>query len=560
MILHSRRPVAAVVGSLLFAGCVATAPGLAAAPGRAAPARGSLTATNLGLHEWRLRPTGLVSGAYFGSTVATSGNTLVVGAPFQTVAGQSQEGEVFVYQRPATGWRAMAPTAVLTIPGGVANDNVGYAVAIQGSTIAVGAIGRSSHGTAQTGAVYVYNRPTGGWRTGTPPVAELTEANPVAHDGCGGALGISSTTIVVGCYAHSQDSGTFFEGAAYVFVRPTGGWRNATQTATLEPTGLSSFDEFGEAVAVSGDEIVVGAPGRYSDTGRAYLFRKPSAGWGVNGPSTALNESSVFAGSGNSGAVFGGSVAVSGPTVVVGESDSSNGAPSTTGAAYVFVEPSGGWATVPPAAGVLTVSGPTEQYLGTAVGLLGRTVVAGAPGTPSGYGLIGAFREPSGGWASETQAGTLAPTSPVVGNEFGTALAVAPSYLVGGAYGEQNDSGAVYVFSEPGPTIAALGQTHRTWAAGNHPALINQSRYPSGGTKFTVKLSEPGTVTMVFRQPGHGVVGRLRFGARRLSNVVYVDGPLDRHHRLRPGKASVSVSVTNSFGTSPVKSLHFTVT
>jgi len=58
-----------------------------------------------------------------------------------------------------------------------------------------------------------------------------------------------------------------------VFVRPAGGWNGAlTESAKLAPNGTPP-DGFGQSVAVSGDTIVVAAPGA------AYVFVKPAGGW-----------------------------------------------------------------------------------------------------------------------------------------------------------------------------------------------------------------------------------------------------------------------------------------
>ncbi|MCJ7723573.1 MAG: hypothetical protein MUP03_05535, partial [Anaerolineales bacterium] len=64
-------------------------------------------------------------------------------------------------------------------------------------------------------------------------------------------------------------------GAAYVFVKPGGGWANMTQTKKLTASDKAANDWLGYSVSVSGD-VVVGAhyadPGGSNDAGAAYMF------------------------------------------------------------------------------------------------------------------------------------------------------------------------------------------------------------------------------------------------------------------------------------------------
>ena len=75
----------------------------------------------------------------FGHSVAVSGNTAVVGAPFTSVGSQTAAGTVYIYTKGSTGWHTQ-PTATLDDPPGLANDNFGTSVAISGNTIPAPAI------------------------------------------------------------------------------------------------------------------------------------------------------------------------------------------------------------------------------------------------------------------------------------------------------------------------------------------------------------------------------------------------------------------------------------
>jgi hypothetical protein len=178
---------------------------------------------------------------------------------------------------------------------GSVNNYFGWSVAINGNTVVVGNL---------TGAVYVYEKPAGGWGN-VVQTAELTgsEGGPF-----GPAVAISGDTIVVGSDGNGGD--------AYVFVKPSGGWRNMTETALL--TGGVSGDAFGNSVAIDGDTIVVGAQATEVNgnqyQGVAYVFVKPPTGWA----STSAFNAELTSSDGTYYDLFGASVGISGQTVVVG--------------------------------------------------------------------------------------------------------------------------------------------------------------------------------------------------------------------------------------------------
>ena len=64
-----------------------------------------------------------------------------------------------------------------------------------------------------------------------------------------------------------------------MFVKPAGGWASATETAKLTASDGAVNDNLGSSVALSGDTIVAGAPTRGPGVGAAYVFVKPAGGW-----------------------------------------------------------------------------------------------------------------------------------------------------------------------------------------------------------------------------------------------------------------------------------------
>jgi hypothetical protein len=197
------------------------------------------------------------SGDDFGSSVAISGSTALVGNPFHN----SNTGTASVFVRSGTSWSQQTE---LTDPGATANDQFGHSVAITGSTAVVG-----TPGGAGTGVAYVFVRSGTSWSQ----QAELTAVGGAAGDKFGSSVTVSGTTAVVGA-----DAGNAGTGAAYTFVRAGTAW---TQQAELTASGGAAGDDFGHSVAIAGSTIVAGADGTSSSAGAAYLFVAPASPCGT---------------------------------------------------------------------------------------------------------------------------------------------------------------------------------------------------------------------------------------------------------------------------------------
>ena len=113
--------------------------------------------------------------------------------------------------------------------------------------------------------VYLFNRDRAGvWHQ----TAELKGPAPSSYDGFGDAVAISDGTVVVGALLHAD-----LLGSVYVFSATAGGWHESAQL-----TGILAKSYFGKSVAISGGTVVVGATGSSSGTGWAYVFTKTASG------------------------------------------------------------------------------------------------------------------------------------------------------------------------------------------------------------------------------------------------------------------------------------------
>ena len=125
--------------------------------------------------------------------------------------------------------------------------------------------------------------------------------------------------------------------------------------------------------------------------GEAYVYVEPSRGW-----ADGTERARLTASNGQAGDFFGGSVSAYGPTVVVG----AQGVNDSEGAAYVFEEPMGGWRTMTQTAELSHLG--TGEFLAGSLAVLGKTVVIGAPFAPPG-GAAYIYVQPSDGWVNTTE-------------------------------------------------------------------------------------------------------------------------------------------------------------
>ena len=373
----------------------------------------------------------------FASAVDINGDTIVAGAP----GFNGGEGVAFVYVKSDSGWvNGSFEDVVLTASDGGINHFFGKSVAVSGDIIIVGAEGANGG----KGAVYLYVKPEAGWESYAGATIEETSillaSDGMVSDLFGRAVSASADTVVVGAEGVDVLEDTTASqpqivalplndaGQAYVFVKPGDGWpsgdsNSMTETVLLKGDPPGEGDFFGSAVDIHDDTIVVGAkaaPGESSAAdGKVYVFVKPpDASW-----PTAVT-ATLTASDGAAGDNFGGSVGVSGDTIVVGAeyheeiagrtAGLADADPSNRGAVYIYVREASGWAATADEAILLPSDLADDDYLGTAVSISGGTVAAGARGkdivsttTNANQGQVYVFQgdfctKSSGTWNSDT--------------------------------------------------------------------------------------------------------------------------------------------------------------
>ncbi|MGH8428131.1 MAG: FG-GAP repeat protein [Gammaproteobacteria bacterium] len=357
------------------------------------------------------------AGDNFGTSVALAGATAVVGAPNATVNGNSDQGTAYVFSEAGGSW---SQTAKLTASDGAASNFFGTSVALAGSTALVGAPYATVNGNAYVGAAYVFSESDGTWsQTG-----ELSASNGSFFDYFGSSVALAGTTALVGAYGATVGSNPD-QGAAYVFSEAGGSW---SQTAELSAGDGAFFDEFGNSVAFAGSTALVGVAyatvNGNSNQGAAYVFSESDGTWSQTQKLTASD--------GAANDFFGHSVALVGSTALVSAADATVNGNSNQGAAYVFSESDGTWSQTQK----LTASdGAAGDVFGGSVAVSGSTAVVGAYGATVGgnesQGAAYVFSESGGTW-SQTQ--KLTASDGAVSNNFGWSVAASGSTALVGAY------------------------------------------------------------------------------------------------------------------------------
>jgi hypothetical protein len=254
-------------------------------------------------------------------------------------------------------------------------------------------------------------------------LAELKGSNVQYLSNLGYSIAVSGNTVVVGAPGGSDGQGDFTDGSAYVYVKSADGWSNMTQVAILTASDSGGANGFGLSVAISGNTIVVN-----SNLPEIYVFSMPAGGWVnmtetaiLSVPSTGLNPCLC------------GQVVIDGNTIAVGSPLDSLG---NLGSIEVFVKPASGWKNASEPSAVLSQpdAGSEEQSF-RSIAISGKTIVGEGLSFSSGTGeyFIYLFLEPAKGWnGNYTPQATLSSTQ--AGNYFGGgSVAVSGNTVIAGS-------------------------------------------------------------------------------------------------------------------------------
>lgn len=273
------------------------------------------------VQERRLISTEAIANDHFGASVAIFGDRAAIGAPGGASGSRLQTGAVYIYRRTSLGW--WEQEARLVAHDGEARDHFGFSVALDGTTVIVGAHGDDDRGT-RAGAAYIFEHTDAGWRLGQ----KLAARDGRGHDFFGQSVAVHGDYALVGAYG--VDSRGRDVGAAYIFERTPRGW---VQQGRLIAGDRRASDHFGSAVAIHGGRAVVGARGHTSGksrSGAAYLFWRSRDGWALAAKLVAGDATELH--------FFGQSVAIDEARIAIG-ANGDNARGPWSGSAYVYEMP-----------------------------------------------------------------------------------------------------------------------------------------------------------------------------------------------------------------------------
>lgn len=306
----------------------------------------------------------------FGRSLSFSEGRLLVGA----TSIDSSRGAAYLFERDGNGsWQRAAS---LIAAGSRAGDAYGRVVVLAGDEAFVASWGAGE----SRGAVTVWRRgPAGTWGE----VETLTASDARPRDTFGSALAVAGDLLVVG--AAQRDTAA---GAAFIYRRDpaTKRWREEGQVLGA---GAGRGARFGAAVAITGDRVLVGAPGMNRRTGKVFLFHRTAGG--------AWEESAQLAAPDTTPNLqFGTAIAVAaGDEIWIG---APGGGTERSGQVYRFTVTGDTWGIREP----LGVSGiEANDGLGAQLSVAGPVAVVGLPNDDHGMGTaIVLAAAPTGTWSA----------------------------------------------------------------------------------------------------------------------------------------------------------------
>ncbi len=357
-------------------------------------------------------------GDQFGRSVALSGDTLAVGAYLEDSNGigvnsgaeadnsAADSGAVYVFTHTGSSWTQQAYIKASNTGAG---DQFGFSVALDGDTLAVGALVEDSNATgvggneadnsaAGSGAAYVFTRTGSTWTQ----QAYIKAFNTGGGDQFGISVALDGDTLAVGApnedgngtgvnSGAEADNSAADSGAVYIFTRTGTTW---AQQAYIKAFNTGGGDQFGRSVALSGDTLAMGAYREDSngtgvnsgaeaddsavDSGAVYIFTRTGTTWAQQAYIKASNASANNR--------LGYAIALTDDTLVAGSSgedgdstgvggDQNNNSATDSGAIYIFTRTSSNWTQQAYVKASNTGAG--DQF-GVSVALSGDTIAVGA--------------------------------------------------------------------------------------------------------------------------------------------------------------------------------------
>ncbi len=356
---------------------------------------------------------------FFGYSVDIDNDYLIVGANKMNMT--SYAGYATIFKRNSDSWEELK----ILNPTDTANDGFGYSVSISGDYAFVGAY-KDTSDNLECGAVYIFNKNNGGadnWGL----VGKLTAEIPQKNEFFGYSIDISGDYAAIGAYGYD----TLHQyGTVYVYKNLSGNWTEQTQLFSLT---AESNTNFGKAVAINGNYLIVGA-----NNDSAYIFYNNAGNWEYQNTIVADDDDA------GQQELFGHSVAINDNFAVVGAIHKPY--PDCNGTIYIYQNNSGNWTQLTQ---IMANDNNEGDIFGNSVAICGDTIIVGAPrnnfnGTASGCAYIFSYQNNSWSQISKMVASDGQPV-----DRFGYDVAISGHSVLVGARADdapEINKGSAYVF------------------------------------------------------------------------------------------------------------------
>ncbi len=442
----------------------------------------------------------------YGYSVAVDGNYAVVAAyrDFSDETGNNhlfEAGSAYILKNLNGVWTEIKK---IVASDRAASDRFGVSVSISGDIVVVGAASEDEDALGANtlfgaGAAYIFYKDQGGvdnWGQ----VKKIVASDRDVGDNFGVSVSISGDIVAVGANWENEDAGgtnTFNDaGSAYIFYKDQGGSNNWGQVKKIVAADRAINDNFGFAVSINANTLLVGAQSEDEDAGgintvfnagSAYIFYKDQGGAGNWG-----QVKKIVASDRDVGDFFGSSVSLDADIALVGafsEDEDELGANtlSNAGSAYIFYKDQGGvdnWGQIKK---IVASDRASLDNFSESLSISGNTIVIGAfqededasgTNTVNLAGSAYIFNKDEGGVNNWGEVKKIVAADRDVFDVFGTAIAIDNGTVIVGATNQSYDakgssiiyrSGAAYFFKD---CITTSLPTAFTSVVANQPAAV----------------------------------------------------------------------------------------
>lgn len=213
-------------------------------------------------------------GERFATSLKQEGGFMVVGGP----GYNSNQGKAYIWKRSAFAW-SLTATLIPNSPA-LSGDLFGASVSLHNQRAVVGSPGYDGG----KGRVVLFERT--GMDSNWPDNASF---NPT---GIQSGNGFGSTVDVYGDWVAGTAPNTSpAYGTVYLFHKNGSSWTPETQV--ISRSAGQASDLFGSALAIDGDDLLIGSPFENGNQGTVYTYLRSGSTWVTNGSQGALKDKSL---------------------------------------------------------------------------------------------------------------------------------------------------------------------------------------------------------------------------------------------------------------------------